>query len=1033
MRKKILIFYLTFYCFIIYCQSYPNPFETNSVLTINSPQASGFMRYGNINTKVGTGELELNLPLLSIPTNQNQKLEITLAYNSNGFIPSKSPSIVGFDWSLIVGGVINRKVNGIPDDHKSSSPQTKFHGFLQGTRIYPKNKECFYDFSCLNIGGLNYGIGDLNNATNRYEGEPDLFSFNFMGYSGEFMIGNDGVPVVKSSRGNLSVDILNMTTMIDNTIPIYTQLPSSLIKIKDDKGIVYTFGQNYNSIEYTFYQNKENIGKPGLGISPVILNSWYLCQIDYPNSSDDVKFTYEPLDTSNGTSYKAIETNQANKKFLRTFRFNSVSGHQSNGQNCSTGNCGFSFTDQAESIYTQYQSQKRVFLKEISYKNTKIKFNYEDRNYKFYGDLYPTKNGNEIALKTIVLTNEEIPVKNIQFQYNNFGNTLYKRHFLTSFNINNEEQYNFEYYKNENFPPPNTTNIDHWGYWQGGYSLIPVYPSHNINISTGDYSIEGTERNPNFSYVDVGLLKKVQYPTKGYSIFNYDANTYSQRLQRTSQTNFLPGLITAVGSGGGMRVMGIENYDFNNNLVEKTEFKYTTKINNNVSSGILMSWPRYVYAYNEYSKNNVLIATKVYWNSSSIVVDSFDQSNVYYTSVFEIKNGKGYIEHLFSNYEDFPDDNSNLQKFKYLGLSSENDIINMYRPHNLVKNLKSIILNSKSNFRYLPKKDSYFKENSIFPEKTLEYFYDSDFDFNIQSKYNVTNHNSSFFYSQNYKTFFNVPNLIKTITKDYSNNGIIQNIEEKSYDPVLQNNLKISNFDDGTNKIRNEYKYAKDFGDTGDLITWNFLGIPLQTLIYKNNIPISKTNLYYSRDWLGHEGLYPLSRKSVTNPEKIGTNNENMEEDITYDQYDNKGNLLQYTMKNGIPVTIIYGYNRTLPIAKIEGINYISLMNAMGLDDNLTNYELLDICQKSNADASDTEAGNPKEQLLIDALDNFRKQNPTYQITTYTYDPLIGVRSITPPSGIREIYTYDNAHRLKEVKDVNGVILKSNEYHYKNP
>jgi YD repeat-containing protein len=53
-------------------------------------------------------------------------------------------------------------------------------------------------------------------------------------------------------------------------------------------------------------------------------------------------------------------------------------------------------------------------------------------------------------------------------------------------------------------------------------------------------------------------------------------------------------------------------------------------------------------------------------------------------------------------------------------------------------------------------------------------------------------------------------------------------------------------------------------------------------------------------------------------------------------------------------------------------------------------------------------------------------------VTTYTYDPLIGVTSITPPSGIRESYIYDSANRLQKVIDVNGKVLKEMKYNYKN-
>lgn len=93
---------------------------------------------------------------------------------------------------------------------------------------------------------------------------------------------------------------------------------------------------------------------------------------------------------------------------------------------------------------------------------------------------------------------------------------------------------------------------------------------------------------------------------------------------------------------------------------------------------------------------------------------------------------------------------------------------------------------------------------------------------------------------------------------------------------------------------------------------------------------------------------------------------------------------------------------------------------------------LIDSIVSASDDDADygTEAS---ENALLAALDDFRTdaQLSGFQITTYTYDPLIGVRSIIPPSGIREYYNYDAANRLKEVKDINGNMLKEYQYHYK--
>ena len=146
----------------------------------------------------------------------------------------------------------------------------------------------------------------------------------------------------------------------------------------------------------------------------------------------------------------------------------------------------------------------------------------------------------------------------------------------------------------------------------------------------------------------------------------------------------------------------------------------------------------------------------------------------------------------------------------------------------------------------------------------------------------------------------------------------------------------------------------------------------------------------------------------------------NLTKEITFDKYDALGNIQQYTTKAGIPTTIIWGYNNSRPIAKIEGATYAQVQN-----------EIAAIVSASNADANAT-PGND-ESSFLGLLDTFRKSAnlSSYQITTYTYDPLIGVRSITPPSGIRQKYMYDTANRLEKIVQEDGKILQEYKYNYK--
>jgi len=66
---------------------------------------------------------------------------------------------------------------------------------------------------------------------------------------------------------------------------------------------------------------------------------------------------------------------------------------------------------------------------------------------------------------------------------------------------------------------------------------------------------------------------------------------------------------------------------------------------------------------------------------------------------------------------------------------------------------------------------------------------------------------------------------------------------------------------------------------------------------------------------------------------------------------------------------------------------------------------------------------------LDDIRDNSVLDNA--MITTFTYDPLIGVTSVTDPKGYAMYYEYDEFNRLKHVKDAANHILSENQYHYK--
>ncbi|WP_415327678.1 hypothetical protein [Chryseobacterium sp. MMS23-Vi53] len=248
--------------------------------------------------------------------------------------------------------------------------------------------------------------------------------------------------------------------------------------------------------------------------------------------------------------------------------------------------------------------------------------------------------------------------------------------------------------------------------------------------------------------------------------------------------------------------------------------------------------------------------------------------------------------------------------------------------------------------------------------------------------------------------------LMRTIDTSYLNGKAMVERTDLSY--TSSGDLDISTTTTSEGKIlTTDYDYADDVNNTR-LVNKGMTGIPLSIEVSSGSTPVSHVETKYDN----LDNYLPSSVVSST----IGVSN--MDTEVTYDKYDAKGNLLQYTRKDGIPVSLIWGYHNTKPIAKIEGVAYDQAIGLAGVSDIITQSEL--------------DVNAVTETTFINALDTFRKSSNRYLITTYSYDPLIGVTSITPPSGIREIYKYDSANRLYQVVDVNGKLLKEYTYHYKN-
>lgn len=488
---------------------------------------------------------------------------------------------------------------------------------------------------------------------------------------------------------------------------------------------------------------------------------------------------------------------------------------------------------------------------------------------------------------------------------------------------------------------------------------------------------------------------------------------------------------------GGLRIKSVKNYDSNNELISKKKYEYE---NGNYTVGkptSVLDLKDISIALSNESNTAIVgyVDTKSYTLSSNTRWSLRNLSGEFYTysKVTEVikdknENSLGKIEHYFdagqnaipTSIQNFSTSSSNITDLKYKINEIKTEI---YDSQNNI--LKRVNNNYEINYSTAPIQLKSYTSKATLETKCAKYTSPNSYTNCPEGVLYGLSLTDSRWWSvmMTYaKAVWEYPR--SQVSTEFLNGVPMTTTTSYYYDNLSHYQLtrEETSLPDGTiQKKLNNYAHEKN---NQYLIDKNMIGIPLQTTVTKTANGITKT-------LSDVETKFPISQSDADTrtsglplPYEVLSKDfqGNYIKEVSYKKYDNKGNLQEYIIKpdvngNGIPVTIIWGYNQTQPIAKIEGATYTQV-----------EQYIADIINKSNNDIDQS-----SENTLINALDAFRNNTNliNYKITTYTYDPLIGVTSITPPNGVREIYKYDSANRLQSIVDVNGKILKEYKYNYK--
>lgn len=1019
-----------------------------------SPEAAALGRYGDIPVSLYSGQPNISVPVYEFK-NGDINVNTSLNYNSGGIRVDDIATNVGLGWSLSAGGVITRTVRGTPDESTSGSelPVNFNPNMASGTVS----------------GGLSADYNTaLQSVLDNRDYERDMYYFNFLNFSGKFIISRAGKVCFLPANQNLKVR------------PFNGQSYNSGFIITDDKGYQYYFSDAEGSSATSVC----SIGAEGPNeLSGYHTSAWYLSKIVSPNNYQ-VFFSYE----SQGYTIP-------------------TSSHQVKYINANAASCGelSSLNRDCQRVETFTGIRlKRIFSND---NHMEMDFNYSAAS-RLDLDYNNTHQGNYLESIALILQgNTGSAIRNIRswnFGYGYFTPSTTPRLKLLSFKEDSKPAYQFTYNETSVLPPRLSTTQDHWGFANAGGASMPPLPG------SGD---SGNYREPDFNQTKAASLISIKYPTGGHTDFEYEPHTNTITKTGTSYTD--GGVTVSVEPNVGNEVtestftvpLGAINLSFSaflqtvnfDDQIRGTLFDGTTNaiiysktsdffgpVNTNSAvlrlrlerfnlidrGSVSVSWKvpttttttevGIVYGglriktIKSYDADNHLAGSKFYsynWlnDPTKSSATAPDGSIKNYYSSYSVPSGNPSIGscsyYVFSSYTVQPLDNGSDQSFGY-GQVVETDVADGSNGRNVYtydpatagqepaspqgQSWTSGLLLIKAEQKYDINMGTYkdVRKTKSFYQGILAGSFISDPSTWAPNEIVIPNWKIAFsrpqigdvtaeFLVEKYFTLSHMVQLKKIEETIYNADGVTPVTQSTDYtynNPVYNFPTSAAVIDSHGKTIYTETKYVPDLasaaGSPAVYTSMNNANIisPVveQTITNQtDNVQLSYKKTNYL-DW-GNAIYKPVSVQTSYYGGQLTT-------ELSFDRYDSMGNILMFTPRSGPSVTYLWGYNKRYPIAEIKNASYTVVESVLGAE-NIESMSNQTVPDKGQIDT------------FLQPLFNSTGLSGA-QITKYVSDPVFGLTSSTDIKGNTSYYVYDSFQRLTDIKDQYGRIVKHIDYHY---
>lgn len=217
--------------------------------------------------------------------------------------------------------------------------------------------------------------------------------------------------------------------------------------------------------------------------------------------------------------------------------------------------------------------------------------------------------------------------------------------------------------------------------------------------------------------------------------------------------------------------------------------------------------------------------------------------------------------------------------------------------------------------------------------------------------------------------------------------------------------------------------YAEDYlpSSVQTMLDRNLLLLPLERVVYTDETVTQgdtfRYDLYGRPDSLSTLASLNLSPASFRFSNRSSTGGKGAYTPDTHYigraslRYDTDGNICEVQAVGQPPICYLWGYKGQYLVTEIRNAAYDEVKTALGA---ATVERIRTSVVLSGSD--------------LTALDGLRTSHKEWHVTTATYIPLVGMASMTDPSGRKTAYEYNAHNHLMRVRDHKGKVV--NEYEY---